>query len=242
MRKIIFPNLCVVLVEPVYKGNVGAVTRVMNNFGIERLHIVGAIPTAEDFYVAVHSQEILANAKVFDTFPEAIAGFDRAVAISRRKGRLKKADLRPHALGEFISGYEGKIALVFGRETYGLKDEEAELCQHRCYIPASPHFPSLNLAQAVAVILYEIFIAHRPPDHERAVLATPEAVDETLDFLGEALRGMDYERIGDLDRFRKLFSKMIYSAECGKSELRALKQIFNRLLILSGRKGLKIPR
>jgi TrmH family RNA methyltransferase len=241
-RKIAFPNITVILVEPVYKGNVGAVSRVMNNFGIPNLRIVGTVPANEDFYVAVHSQEILKDAEVFPTFTEAIAGFDRVVAISRRKGRAKKADFQPRGLASFIAAHEGRIALVFGRETYGLKDEEAELCQHRCYIPASPHFPSLNLAQAVAVILYEIFTAQRVPEPEKAHVTEPEDIEETLDFLDGTLTAMEYSKIGDPVRFRRLFKKLIYAAECSKPELRALKQVFNRFVVLSGRKGQKIPQ
>ena len=151
-------NIYVILVEPIYAGNVGAVARILNNFCITNLRIVGSIPHKNDFYLAMHSEHIIDNAVLYDTLAEAVTDLDRTIAFSRRVGKLKPVDLNPWNLGDYF--YENphlKLGLVFGRETYGLTDEEAELCPLRCHIPANPDFPSLNLAQSVALAAWEIW-------------------------------------------------------------------------------------
>ena len=147
----------VILVEPVYEGNVGAVARIMHNFGFSGLRIVGTVPSKNDFYLAMHSEHLLEEALVFPSLREAVAGLDRVIAFSRRTGKLKPADLDPPRMADYchqISHLE--IGLVFGRETFGLTDAEAALCSLRCHIPANPAFPSINLAQAVTIALWEL--------------------------------------------------------------------------------------
>ena len=74
----------VILVEPIYEGNVGAVARIMNNFGFTSLRIVGSVPKKNDFYLAMHSEHILEEAQVFDSLKDASADLDRLIAFSRR--------------------------------------------------------------------------------------------------------------------------------------------------------------
>lgn len=90
-------NIYIILVEPIYAGNVGAVARIINNFCIPHLRIVGSIPHKNDFYLAMHSEHIIENAPIFDTLAEAIADLDRVIAFSRRVGKLKPVDMNnPH--------------------------------------------------------------------------------------------------------------------------------------------------
>jgi len=151
-------NIHIILVEPIYAGNVGAVARILNNFCINNLRIVGSNPHKNDFYLAMHSEHIITNAQMYDTLSDAVQDMDRVIAFSRRVGKLKPVDLNPWGLGEYFYGNPHlKLGLVFGRETFGLTDAEAELCPLRCHIPANPDFPSLNLAQSVALAVWEIW-------------------------------------------------------------------------------------
>ncbi|MCD4828480.1 MAG: RNA methyltransferase [Candidatus Cloacimonetes bacterium] len=230
----------VILVEPVYKGNVGAVTRVMNNFGFTDLRIVGEVPKAEDYYVAVHSQEILDNAGIFDTLEEAVVGCDRLIALSRRRGVKKKVDFLPWNLAEYVHSYpELRIGLVFGRETYGLKDGEADLCHHRAYIPTAPHFPSLNLAQAVSVVLYEVFKAGRGKPSVKNTPASTTELGEASSFLRQVMQNMGYDRVGDTERSLRILDEVLLKAEATPYTLRKVRQIFNRFLVLHTGTGLK---
>lgn len=151
-------NIYIILVEPVYAGNVGAVARILNNFCLPHLRIVGSIPHKNDFYLAMHSEHIIDNASLYDTLADAVADMDRVIGFSRRIGKLKPVDMNPWGLGDYIYREPHlKVGLVFGRETYGLTDVEADLCTLRCHIPANPDFPSLNLAQSVALACWEIW-------------------------------------------------------------------------------------
>ncbi len=235
-------NLCVILVEPLYKGNVGAISRTMNNFGIYDLRIVGEIPTKGDYYVAVHSEEILNNARVFDTFEEAVADFDRLIAISRRIGRKKPVDMLPEKLGDIIRQNEGNsIGIVFGRETYGLRDDEADRCHFRCYIPAQPDFPSLNLSNAVGVILYEIYRAMSSPDTEIVSdsAAPLDEVENSIAFIDKILDEFDYDRIGDRAKSMGIVRELMLRSNLNSWEAEELRHLFNRISILHGNRGLK---
>ncbi len=235
-------NLCVILVEPVYKGNVGAISRTMNNFGFSELRIVGEIPTQSDHFVAVHSEDILNNAKVFDTFEEAVADFDRLIAISRRKGRKKPVDMLPEALGDIIRQNMGnRIGIVFGRETYGLKDEEADRCHFRCYIPAQPEFPSLNLSNAVGVILYEIYRSMTTPITETVEdsAAPLDEVEASLKFIESILEQFEYDKVGDIPKSMRIMRELVLRSNLNIWETDELRKIFNRLLIQHGNRGLR---
>lgn len=131
-------NVYIILVEPIYEGNVGAVARIMNNFCFANLRIVGALPTKNDFYLAMHSTFILENAQVFDNLEAATADLDRVIAFSRRVGKLKPIDFDPKTMAQYASEVKDlKLGLVFGRETFGLTDAEADLCPLRCHIGKS---------------------------------------------------------------------------------------------------------
>jgi hypothetical protein len=110
-------RISVILVEPIYAGNVGAVARIMNNFCFTDLRIVGSVPQKNDFYLAMHSEHILDEAKIFPTLADAIADLDRVIAFSRRLGKTKPVDHSPMQMAAYVHSLpELKIGLVFGRE------------------------------------------------------------------------------------------------------------------------------
>ena len=79
-----FSRFSIILTEPIYAGNVGAVARIMNNFCFTDLRIVGSIPQKNDFYLAMHSEHILEDAHIFPSLAEAVKDLDRVIAFSRR--------------------------------------------------------------------------------------------------------------------------------------------------------------
>lgn len=153
---------CVVLVEPKYSGNVGAVARSMKNFGVSSLFLVNPCEIDEEARVrAMHAQEILDNARVFSGFEEVRRCLDYCAATSSVVGVKEKSCLRKAvSLQEFaeqIQGLDGRVGLVFGREDYGLYNSEIAVCDALVNIPTSEGYSSLNLSHAVAVVLYELF-------------------------------------------------------------------------------------
>jgi tRNA (cytidine32/uridine32-2'-O)-methyltransferase len=147
----------IILVEPEHPHNVGFVARAMRCNALPDLHIVYDSRTTvmdESYHTAHSSKDVLENAKVTSTLEEALSGCAFAVAFSRRR----YDSVLPHVLLPALCPKlprEGKVALVFGRESKGLTIEEIEHCALICEIPV-PGLMSMNLAQAVAVSSYEL--------------------------------------------------------------------------------------
>jgi TrmH family RNA methyltransferase len=160
------PSLIVVLVEPETPGNVGFVARAMANFGIQTLRIVGADPRQDEQarIFSVHALDILEAAEIFPDLPSALSGTHVAWAATARAGgnlSVTRAVVSLTKLPDPTS-LNGKVALVFGRESSGLTNEEVDLCDLAFSIPTSARYPSINLSHAVAVTLYDLFMRYAP--------------------------------------------------------------------------------
>jgi len=91
----------IILVEPIYEGNVGAIARIMHNLGFSSLRLVGAMPKKNDFYLAMHSENLLQQAQIYPTLKDAISDLDRVIAYSRRMGKLKPVDFTPITAAQY---------------------------------------------------------------------------------------------------------------------------------------------
>lgn len=152
-------NFHVVLVGPKYDGNVGSVARVMKNFGFKNLVLVNPPALGKEARaMAMHGREIMENALRLKSFNELEKRFDFLVATSAVTATDKNAlrtPILPTQLSRTLE-VKGKIALIFGREDYGLHNDEIEACDLLLNIPSNPEYPTLNLAQSVAVLLYDL--------------------------------------------------------------------------------------
>lgn len=156
----------VVLVEPQEPMNVGAVARAMRNFGLSRLYLVNPGPRVgppwarEAYWLAVHAEEVLDQAVAVASLREAIEDTHFVVATTGRARELYPAPVvTAREIPERVLSVEGEVALVFGRETFGLTNEELQFAHLIGTIPTAPEQPSLNLAQAVVVFAYELYQA-----------------------------------------------------------------------------------
>ena len=152
-----------ILVEPKYSGNVGAVARCMMNFDFSNLYLIKPCKLDDECYTrAMHAKKILDNAKIFSTFEDAVKNLDYLVATSSIESQNDKKHLRNafslEELAEKIFEIDGKVGLVFGREDYGLYNEEISACDVMIRIPTSESYPSLNLSHSVGVILYSMYV------------------------------------------------------------------------------------
>ncbi|MBF2058613.1 MAG: RNA methyltransferase [Cyanobacterium sp. T60_A2020_053] len=147
----------IILVEPAGERNIGSIARVMKNMGCYHLTIVNprCHHNSEDARImAVHGVEILDNAEIVPTLPEALKDCQKAIATTARPRGIpthleKPQDCLPWLLS-------GRGALVFGPEDRGLSNQELSHAQRFVCIPSNPEYPSLNLAQAVGICLYEL--------------------------------------------------------------------------------------
>ena len=170
-----------VLVRPTSPANVGAAARVVRNTGLEGLDLVapGDWRTLECWRTAWRAQDVLEQARVFDTVEEAVAEASYVAALSGRKpGGAPALEVREMAGEVAALGPEDRVALVFGPETSGLTDEELLACGRRSFIPSHPTQPSLNLSHAVMVAAYEVYRASRRPPAQprRATAAEKESL------------------------------------------------------------------
>ncbi|WP_297083244.1 RNA methyltransferase [Thermoleptolyngbya sp. C42_A2020_037] len=173
MEKIVNPGLeqiRIVLVEPAGPLNVGAIARVMKNFGLRQLVLVNpqCDPlSAEARLLAVHAADLLEAAHPVATLSEALTGCQRAVATTGRDRttlpiRLESPqDCLPWLRSPLSDGTLPTAALIFGREDSGLTNAELNLAQRFVQIPTSEAYASMNLAQAVAVCCYELSIGRQ---------------------------------------------------------------------------------
>ncbi|QZZ19363.1 RNA methyltransferase [Leptothermofonsia sichuanensis E412] len=155
-------NIRIVLVEPAGALNVGAIARVMKNMGLSQLVLVSPHCDHrgdEARQMAVHAGEVLEKALVVASLPEGLSGCQWAIATTARS-RTLPITLEPPktALPWLLEvAWQGKAALIFGPEDRGLNNTELNYAQRFLSIPSSPDYPSLNLAQAVAICGYELY-------------------------------------------------------------------------------------
>ena len=149
----------VVLVEPKYQGNIGSVARAMKNFGFSNLVLVNPPKLeGEARAMAMHGIDILKGAKVVKSFGELKGKFDFLVATSAivaGDSNAMRSPVTPEELGNSLD-LKGKVGILFGREDTGLLNDEIATCDMLVTIPASNEYPTLNLSQSVAIILYEL--------------------------------------------------------------------------------------
>jgi tRNA/rRNA methyltransferase len=156
-------NCRVVLVRPHVAANVGATARAMRNFGLSNLALVAPVADPADREarrLSTHGEAILDRCRVAADLGEAVADCVLVAATSARSGGLyRKQSVGPpdEVLPRLAEAMEaGPVALVFGPEPSGLSNAEIARCHYLIHIPADPAYPALNLAQAVAVCLYEL--------------------------------------------------------------------------------------
>ncbi len=155
-----FDNVRIVLVEPTHPGNIGATARAMKNMGLERLMLVNPLrfPHAEATARAAGADDILYRAQVVDGFADSLDGCHIVVGASARHRGLSAPELDPRQCAAKVAEYspDAEVALVFGRESSGLTNDETDRCNFLVHIPTNPEHGSLNLAAAVLVIAYEL--------------------------------------------------------------------------------------
>jgi tRNA/rRNA methyltransferase len=214
----------IVLVQPKGPLNIGAVARTMKNFDLSELVLVA--PQCDPFDtqaldMSVHAEDLLRRCVLFDSLPEALQDCVAVVGTTART-RTVPAPLESPETGLAWLGKQrqiGPVALVFGPEDRGLSNEELALCQRFIYIPTSPNYPSMNLAQAVAVCVY--VLSQQQQELTLSVTPQPQALaGETEGFyqhLQESLLEVGYLQPHTakrkMEKFRRLFNRAVLTSE-----------------------------
>ena len=156
-------NIKIVLSHTTHPGNIGATARAMKVMGLSNLTLVNPsrYPSAEATERASKAADILAGASVHDNIADAISDCRLVIGASVRTRTLPSRLVTPRELAEKIKNQPENmpVAIMFGTENSGLTNDELHLCHYQVYIPTNPDYSSLNLAQAVQLISYELRLA-----------------------------------------------------------------------------------
>lgn len=173
----------IVLVEPSHPGNIGAAARALKTMGLHDMVLVNpeAFPNKEATYRAAGADDILARAKVVETLADALTDCDWVIGASVRLRTLARTLYNPRTCAEAIASQpKRQVAIVFGRESSGLTNDELALCHDQVSIPANDAYSSLNLAAAIQVICYELRMAAIQHDNAAQPVTAKKKDEEVL--------------------------------------------------------------
>jgi tRNA (cytidine32/uridine32-2'-O)-methyltransferase len=203
----------IVLVGTTHPGNIGAAARAMKNMGIKNLSLVQPkeFPSDVAIYRSKAAKDILENAQVFNNLEEAIFDCELVIGTSARGRKVPWPILNPKQAAEEVSRSSShhNIAIIFGREDRGLTNEELGLCNLHVNIPTDPDYSSLNLAQAVQILVYEIRQAILGEQEDKnywdVELANNDQTELLINHMDELMQQVEFY---DIDNPRKLLLRV----------------------------------
>ena len=214
-----FDSIRIVLVATSHPGNIGSAARAMKTMGLQRLYLVSpwSFPDRWANELAAGADDVLQQAIVTDSLTEALQGCQLVFATSARPREISLPGLTPAAAAGLVAEThdETEVAIVFGREHAGLTNDELLHCHYHLNIPSDPVFSSLNLAQAVQIIAYELRMKLLSPTADVEMrpdsLATVEAVELFYTHLREVLVAIDFLKPSNpkklVQRLRRMFNR-----------------------------------
>ena len=157
-------NIRIILVRTFHPGNIGSTARAMKTMGLSDLYLVNPkdYPHSEADSLAAGALDLLQSATVVESIEEAVADCHLVVATSARPRSYQLPDKNARQAAQHIiqrTQQQQKIAILFGPERMGLHTEDIQYCQLHTYIPGNPDYNVLNIASAVQLISYELFMA-----------------------------------------------------------------------------------
>ncbi|XXQ68555.1 RNA methyltransferase [Neisseriaceae bacterium B1] len=250
-------NIRIVLSRTSHPANIGSAARAMKTMGLSQFCLVSpnlmATPmtseppifTAENaasfklpeesFILASGAVDVLENANIVATLPEALAGTVLSCALTSRRRELTAPlqtprELTPDLLAAAQAGQQ--VALVFGNETFGLSIDEVQCCNRLMTIAGNPAYFSLNLAQAVQVVCYELFsqvdadLSHLKPELNAA---TAEQVAGMVQHLENTMEAVDFFRSRNQERMMRRLQNVFQRADLTTEDIDILRGFYNRV-------------
>ena len=228
-------NIRIVLIQTSHPGNIGSAARAMKTMGISTLYLVKPklFPDIQATTMSSSAHDVLENAVVVEHLKDALVGCKWVVGSSARDARSLSWDvLDARSCGEQAvkKATTAKVALVFGRESSGITNDELALCHSLVHIPTNPEYSSLNLASAVQLLSYECRVASLSLDSKSCVKDQADKNIVTVDALESYYQYLEASMVasGFLDpenpkhlmtRLRRLYAR----ADISPSELNILR-------------------
>ena len=243
-----------ILNRPSHPGNIGASARALKSMNLNHLQLVcpDDFPSPKAEARATHGKDVLQKAEVFDTLKEALADKNVVFALSARNRDLNWPHLDARQAAEKIHQYAisgNKVAIIFGREESGLSNDELALSHYLVHIVSNPSSNSLNLAQAVQIMAYEIFAFASLKSGQKTKIMNRFRMDEPLasqDEIGHLLS--HFNQLLDASgfllkkqdiRLKRRISRIIQKAQLDTQEATLLRGIFASIIKYQNNKSKK---
>jgi TrmH family RNA methyltransferase len=226
----------VVLVSPLFAGNVGSVARLAANFDVSEVVLVSPRCDVSSVDARMMATGVavadLQAMRVVDSLAEALEGCSLRIGFSCRETLLSIPETRLSDCDEWYSTV-GPVALIFGREDHGLERSELALCSHYCSIPTSSRKSSMNLSHAVAVVLSRIFEMQQfdspTADENGDHVANGHQIDVLMKRWREVLDGFHFgERPGGIDLLASKIRALIVRSKPTFHEIKILHAFLSR--------------
>jgi TrmH family RNA methyltransferase len=243
--KVNLDNIRIILAGIRNAGNIGSAARAMKNMGVREMALVDPAPyeNQEVLNLGWGAEDLIKNAPVFDSLEDAVSNCGLVIGTTRRVGRLRRAvrDISWAIPRIAAASTKNRVAIIFGRENKGLSNEELELCQYSLIIPTSGHMPSLNVAQAVMIVCYELFGAKAMTLRGRTGrLVEQKELNQAYKRLRSALASLGYGERGNrkvLDRVTATLRQVFGRAGIEPHELRAIHGLCQQIERFTTRKS-----
>jgi TrmH family RNA methyltransferase len=230
------PNISIILVNTETPENIGSVARCMKNMGLKELLLVNPVPykRIETYSLGYRSREIIDKAKVYNDLQEALKPFNFIIGTTQRlRGRNLPLYTPQEAITEISTiGPQKKVALVFGRESKGLTNQELRFCHIVSTIPTALRQPSLNLAQAVMLYCYEFFkvkLNKEKIDIFKLDLAENNEISILYEHLRSCLQSVNFHPRGDMEDFIDCFRRILGRVKLEKRDVKLFHKLFSEI-------------
>ena len=209
-------SIKIVLVGTTHPGNIGAAARAIKTMGLRHLDLVcpKEFPSEQAIYRSKAAKDILENARIYQSLLESVKDCEMVIGTSARNRKVPWPVLDPKNASKEINSNvrnNSKVAIVFGREDRGLTNEELGICNLHVHIPTNEDYTSLNLAQAVQIMTYEVrmsFIGedNLESDQEWDVdIATSDQTERLIEHMDELMQDVEFY---DIENPRKLLMRV----------------------------------
>jgi TrmH family RNA methyltransferase len=245
------PAPILVLVAPQDIVNIASAVRIAKNFGLTQVRLVA--PEVYDPWriegIAHNTGDLVQGITIHESLDGAIADCVWTVALTARERAAKRTVYRPGAAAQELMSRTaaGPVAMVAGREDKGLTNEELDRCSALVTIPTNPDYKSLNLAQAVAIMCYETWLARggerRPikPPRKPADTASMELMERLFTDWQRALWGIDFFKTRQSDHVMRSLREILFRAELDAREASLVRAMGIEVVRYLERNGLALP-
>ena len=227
-------HITIILVETRSGGNIGSTARAMQNMGLSRLKLVRPREhlTPDAFKMATRAVHLVEQAKVYETFDQAVAEEQLLVGTtSARERSTYQSFYSPKQIAPIVREYAEtqKVALIFGPENRGLSDAQLARCQHLVVVPSHGENPVLNVAQTVLLMAYEVYAQNPVKRTSPPVLVSQGQRDEMFKHIEQVLIQIGFLSFSSPGPIMKSIRRFLSKAELSARDVKIVRGIMSQV-------------